>query len=50
MRMQQFVFIGALFAVLLHFVADGTMPRLLSQLSQLGSSASESLRPIASAF
>ena len=50
MRFEHAVFIGVMFIVGLHFVADGTMPKLLSQAAQLGGTASTSFQPVARAI
>lgn len=50
MGFQHAVFIGVIAIVGLHFVADGTAPKLLTQLAQLGGTASTSMQPVARAL
>lgn len=49
MRMQQIFFIGVWVIVFVHFLADGTMPKLINQAAAFSVTASKSLQPIAAA-
>jgi hypothetical protein len=46
-RIQQLVFYLTVSAVLIHFLSDGTMPKLINQAAAFSVTASRSLQPVA---